>query len=389
MFDLPRLRRGVEREHAVARPRRRHELQRIVVDRAQRNVDRQRSAADRTVDRLNRHGVDAGDKVLIGPLQQKRLQPPAVQRLARPGVVGLLAGRHMRPDDFDAVDPDDRAVVDEDLHFQLARDVLRQFDRELFPQKHADVVVLHIIQHGLIQRVTHADRRRAGEPGAVFDEIGHTPGVGRAGGLAQSLAIAPRCAQFDELLLQDFVRTEAGRTPTAGQVVVERRMDQLDRRSLAVGRHGPGRTDAVIDRVDTSAGGGPQADFLAVVVERAGGFVTEVFAELAEGRDAERLQQVFGVSGNHNHLARRDRAAGGKHIVDPVVKKPAGDVDRVVVRVDEFNELGQLRVVFGVVVDFVDDDADDVGRLEADAVRRAGRGRNESSRFAGVRAVGR
>lgn len=111
---------------------------------------------------------------------------------------------------------------------------------------------------------------------------------------------------------------------------------------------GPRETDTVSDFVHLHAGG--------VAQDKTFAFVTEGADERADGGDVEGGLKRGRIFGEDEETVGGDLRARGKGKVDAAGKTPTGEVDGSGAGVVEFDEFERDRFIFGIVVDFVNDD---------------------------------
>ena len=123
-------------------------------------------------------------------------------------------------------------------------------------------------------------------------------------------------------------------------------MDQLDRVTGGGADDGPWEPQAVAHSINELAGGIAQLDSLAVVVQLA--------QPRAKRRVAELGLELRGVVRDDDEGAAVELAAVRNRERDGALDHPAAEVDRLVAGVVQFDELGQLGLDVGIVVDFID-----------------------------------
>ena len=133
--------------------------------------------------------------------------------------------------------------------------------------------------------------------------------------------------------------------PVEGVVVVERRVDQLERRAEFVGRDRPRRPIVIRDGVDDHGRRVAQRDRLAAV--------RQVAAVLGSGSEPVRRVEASGILGDHEPLTGPDSGSGREHEVDAAEAPPA-EVDRVESGVGELEEVVAVEIGDRVVHDLAD-----------------------------------
>ena len=163
---------------------------------------------------------------------------------------------------------------------------------------------------------------------------------------AGSFAIGPAGAACGDVIHYDG-RSGAW-APVAAGVVVECRVDELQRRSVTIRRRGPRCRAAEVHAVHFIARLIAQNDVLAVAVEPAG--------PRPERGDAVQREHRRGVRSDHEVAAGCDGRAIWKNVVHSAIEAPSGHVHCGGGRVVEFDEFRELRVARGVVVQLVNFD---------------------------------
>ena len=242
-----------------------------------------------------------------------------------------------------AVDPHIEAVVELQRQLQGA-DLLRVLDRELFAEVNRGVAVAHVAQRGLHEVLSVADRCSPGQP-AALGEVRLTPGGTRIRCLLGALEIFPNAALSYERV--GFGRDVAadGRSPVVAVVVVEVRVNQLDRITWRIANDWPRKSQTKAHTVNQLTGGVAQLDPFAVVIQ---------FAQpRAKRQDTELDLELPWVVRHHGVTAAVKLAAFRECERDSVSDHPAAEVNRLYTGVVQFDKLGQLSFDVGIVVDFI------------------------------------
>ena len=258
--------------------------------------------------------------------------------------------------DQHAVDPRFETVVVLGLQHEPV-ELRRVGHRELFPQEDGGIQPAHVSQRRHDKRFSIANRQRPDAPRAVIKRS-LPPRRGRAGSLVRSFHVLPRTSggQQRRVLQRCPPRSTARGSPASGEIVVERRMDELDRvaipRRRRVAHRRPWKAESKTDLVHDLARGISERQRLAAARQPGASIRIE---RPHRSRGAVLRLYERGILG-YDHIASRRKIGGRERVGEPVREGPARQIHRVGARIVELHKFARIGFYIRVVVDFIDDD---------------------------------
>ena len=255
-----------------------------------------------------------------------------------------------------AVDPHLEAVIILRLENQPV-ELQRISHRELFPQEDRSVETIHVSQRCSNEQFSVTDRQRPHAPTAVIKRR-LPPRRHGTGSLVRSLHVFPglRSGEQRRVHQRRAARTAAGTSPASRQIIVERRMNQLDgiaiSRSRRVTHRRPREAECKADLVLDLSGRIAQRQLLATAGEAG----AAVGIERSERARCAILRLEKSRVLRHDHIAARRKIRGRKSVIQAIREGPAREIHHVGAPVVELHEFPRIGLHIRVVMNFVDDD---------------------------------